>query len=55
MAKYGRDDSKSFTKLGSRSHGKSSWKKIGLGWENFHKNISWTVGREDRIKLWEDS
>lgn len=41
VAKYGRDNSECFTKVGSRPHRKSLWKKIGLGWENFQKNISW--------------
>lgn len=54
LAKYGRDNSGCFTKLGSRPHGKNLWKKISLGWENFQENIRWKVGRgieSDYVKI----
>lgn len=44
--KYGRDDSPCFTKVSLRPHGKSSWKKISSGRDNFQENFRWKIGGE---------
>lgn len=38
-AKFGTDERLWFTKVGTRSHGKSMWKKIGVGGDKFQECI----------------
>lgn len=53
-AKFNTEERKWFTRLASRSHGKSLWKNIEARWEKFQSCIRWKVGMRDSVRFWED-
>lgn len=51
VAKFGVEGNGWFACTALQSHGKTLWKRTGVGKERFHKCIRWKVGRGDKINF----